>query len=84
MPFIVTDGRFPGEVLVSANTTVYDIDPWEFGSPDPTLYAFAPLKYIGTNFTAGSPTSDMCVTGYDNVGFVRSTYRYPLTNTLVY
>lgn len=73
LPFLVADERFPGDLAIPDNTTVFDFNPWEFGSPDPSLYAFAPLKYAGTNFTAGSPSSNECVTGFDNVGFVMGT-----------
>jgi len=74
LPLIVTDGRAPGEVLVSANTTVYSFNPWEFGSFDPTVFGFVPLQYIGTNFSAGAPANtDTCVTGFDNVGFTMGT-----------
>lgn len=74
LPLIVAGNRAPGEVLVSTNSTVFTINPWELGSDDSALYAFAPLQYVGTNFTAGSPRStDSCVTGYDNVGFVFGT-----------
>ena len=74
LPLLVADGRAPGEALVPANTTVFTFNPWELGSADPTLYAWSPLKYIGTNFTHGGPLSnDKCVTGFDNVGFVMGT-----------
>ncbi|KAF2726179.1 lysophospholipase Plb1 [Polychaeton citri CBS 116435] len=74
MPFLITDGRAPGELLVPSNTTVYEFNPFEFGTSDPTVYGYVPLKYIGTNFTAGSVTdTDRCVTGFDNVGFVMGT-----------
>lgn len=82
MPFIVADGRRPGESLVSSNTTVYHFDPWELGSEDPTIYGFAPLQYVGTNFSNGSPRTDDCVTGFDNVGFVMGTSS-SLFNTLI-
>jgi lysophospholipase len=82
LPFIVADGRRPGETLVSANTTVYSFNPWEMGSEDPTIYGFAPLQYVGTNFTDGSPRTDECVTGFDNVGFVMGTSS-SLFNTLI-
>ena len=82
MPFIVADGRRPGETLVSANTTVYSFNPWELGSEDPTIYGFAPLEYVGTNFSDGSPRTDQCVTGFDNVGFVMGTSS-SLFNTLI-
>ena len=82
MPFIVADGRRPGETLVSANTTVYSFNPWELGSEDPTIYGFAPLEYVGTNFSNGLPRTDQCVTGFDNVGFVMGTSS-SLFNTLI-
>ena len=73
LPMLVADGRAPGEVLVPTNTTVYTFTPWELGSHDPTVFGFAPLQYVGTNFTEGSPRTDQCVTGFDNVGFVMGT-----------
>ncbi|KAI7469563.1 lysophospholipase Plb2 [Hortaea werneckii] len=74
LPMLVADGRRPGETLVATNTTVFTFTPWELGSHDPTVYGFAPLRYVGTNFTEGSPQDDsQCVEGYDNVGFVMGT-----------
>lgn len=74
LPLIVADNRAPGQVLISSNSSVFTFSPWEMGSDDPNTYAFAPLKYVGTNFTGGSPRNeDRCVTGYDNVGFVFGT-----------
>ena len=73
LPFIVTDGRAPGQLLVTGNATVYTFSPWELGSEDPTVFGFVPLEYVGTNFTSGSPSTDQCVTGFDNVGLVMGT-----------
>ncbi|KAI5371091.1 putative lysophospholipase, catalytic domain, Acyl transferase/acyl hydrolase/lysophospholipase [Septoria linicola] len=74
MPLVVVDSRNPGETIISTNSTVFTVTPWEIGSDDPTLYAFAPLKYVGTNFTDGSPRNDeQCVVGFDNVGYVFGT-----------
>lgn len=74
LPLIVADGRAPGEILIAANTTVYEFNPWEMGSHDPTVYGFAPLQYLGTNFTAGNPRDDeRCVTGFDSAGFIMGT-----------
>lgn len=36
----------------------------EMGSYDPALSAFAPTKYLGTR------NNSLCVTGYDQAGFV--------------
>lgn len=41
MPILVADGRAPGETVVSTNATVFEMNPWELGSWDPTLYGFA-------------------------------------------
>lgn len=74
LPLIVADNRAAGQYIVSSNSSVFTFSPWELGSEDPNTYAFAPLKYVGTNFTAGMPmNNDRCVTGYDNVGFVFGT-----------
>ncbi|KAF2398641.1 lysophospholipase [Trichodelitschia bisporula] len=74
MPLIVADGRAPGEIVISLNATVFEFTPFEMGSHDPTLFGFAPMKYVGSNFTAGSlPSSEACVTGFDNAGYVMGT-----------
>lgn len=74
MPILVTDGRAPGTTIVSLNSTVYEFNPFELGSWDPTTYAFAPLEYIGSNFSAGVVSSDgSCVRGFDQSGFMMGT-----------
>jgi len=41
---------------------------------DPTVYAFAPMQYVGTNFSNGNVVDQSrCVTGYDNIGYVYGT-----------
>ena len=74
MPILVADSRAPGEQLVTGNSTIYEFTPFEFGSFDPTLYGFAPLEYLGTNFSGGVvPDNEQCVRGYDNAGYVMGT-----------
>lgn len=74
LPFIVADGRAPDQTIISANTTVFTINPWELGSHDPTIFGFAPLEYLGTEFDAGRPKDgERCVTGFDNAGFIMGT-----------
>ncbi|PYI18938.1 hypothetical protein BO99DRAFT_150397 [Aspergillus violaceofuscus CBS 115571] len=71
MPIVVMDGRNPGEVIVETNATVYEVNPWEFGSWDPSVYAFAPLQYLGSRFENGSVSENgTCVRGFDNAGFI--------------
>ncbi|KKK23303.1 hypothetical protein P175DRAFT_0533796 [Aspergillus ochraceoroseus IBT 24754] len=74
MPLVVADGRNPGEVLIGSNSTVYEFNPWEFGTFDPSIFGFAPLEYLGSHFDSGVVVSgDACVRGFDNAGFVMGT-----------
>jgi lysophospholipase len=74
MPILVADERSPGDLIISLNATVFEFNPFEMGSFDPTTYGFAPLKYIGSNFTKGElPPGRGCVAGFDNLGFVMGT-----------
>ncbi|GAD98481.1 lysophospholipase Plb1 [Paecilomyces variotii No. 5] len=74
MPIVVSDSRNPGELLVGSNASVFEFNPWEFGSFDPTVYGFAPLEYLGTKFVDGKvPNNETCVRGFDNAGFVMGT-----------
>lgn len=74
MPIVVADGRAPGELLIPGNTTVYEFNPWEMGSFDPTTYGFVPLEYLGSNFSGGIlPSHEQCVRGFDNAGFIMGT-----------
>ena len=74
MPLIVADGRAPNQRIMSSNTTVFEFNPFEFGSFDPTSYGFAQLKYLGSKYFAGViPPDQMCVEGFDNAGFVMAT-----------
>ncbi|OBT98654.1 Lysophospholipase 1 [Pseudogymnoascus verrucosus] len=73
-PVIVADGRAPGDIIVSLNTTVYEFNPFEMGSWDPTTFGFAPTRYLGSKFDGGVvPTSASCVRGFDNAGYVFGT-----------
>ncbi|KAJ5613906.1 hypothetical protein N7528_007560 [Penicillium herquei] len=74
MPIIVADGRAPGEVLIPDNTTVFEFNPWELGTFNPPLQAFAPLRFLGSNYSAGKlVTDEECVRGFDNAGFIMGT-----------
>lgn len=74
MPMIVADGRDPGVAIVSLNATNYEINPWEMGSFDPTVFGFAPTQYLASNFSAGEvPSGGSCVQGFDNAGYMMGT-----------
>ena len=51
------------------NSTVIEMNPFEFGSFDPSLNTFTDIKYLGTNVSNGVPV-DLCVNGFDNSGFI--------------
>ncbi|KAF5023425.1 hypothetical protein F66182_4525 [Fusarium sp. NRRL 66182] len=73
-PILVADGRAPGELVISLNATVFEFNPFEFGTWDPTTFGFAPTRYIASNFTNGTVDSDGdCVRGFDQIGFVMGT-----------
>ncbi|KAI9926012.1 hypothetical protein ASPWEDRAFT_37916 [Aspergillus wentii DTO 134E9] len=74
MPLVVADGRGQGELIIGSNSTVYEFNPWEFGSFDPTVYGFAPLEYVGSKFEKGElPDNATCVRGFDNAGYIMGT-----------
>lgn len=73
-PIIVANGRHPGEIIIAANATVFEFSPLEMGSHDPSLYAFTPTRYLGSNVTNGVPVnSSSCTRGFDNAGFILGT-----------
>lgn len=73
-PILVACGRRPGERIISLNATVYEFDPFELGSWDPTTYGFAPVRWLASNFTNGSISQDgKCVRGFDQYGYVMGT-----------
>ncbi|KAI1365989.1 lysophospholipase [Xylaria arbuscula] len=74
MPILVADERHPGQTIISLNSTVFEINPWEMGSFDPTVFGFAPTKYVGSNFSNGAvPDDGHCVRGFDQYGYVMGT-----------
>lgn len=74
MPILISDARAPGETLIPSNTTVYEFNPWELGTFDPTTFGFVPLEYLGSNFSGGVlPNNEKCVRGFDNAGFIMGT-----------
>lgn len=73
-PILVADGRAPGEKIISLNATVYEFNPYEMGSWDPTTFGFAPMRYLASNFSGGVVPSDgKCVRGFDSVSYIFGT-----------
>lgn len=74
LPILLANGRAPGEKLIGGNATVFEFNPWEMGTFDPTLFGFAPLQYLGSRFSNGAlPDDEKCVRGFDNAGFIMGT-----------
>ncbi|KAI9743626.1 MAG: Lysophospholipase 1 [Claussenomyces sp. TS43310] len=73
-PLVVSDGRAPDTTVVSLNSTLFEFNPYEMGSWDPSGYAFAPIGYLGSPFIAGSvPAEEQCVRGFDQAGYIMGT-----------
>jgi lysophospholipase len=70
-PLIVADEREAGELLIDRNTTLFEFNPYEFGSWDPRVAAFVPIDILGTNLTNGTSTQTggNCTFGFDNFGW---------------
>ncbi|RYC80060.1 Lysophospholipase 3 [Fusarium oxysporum f. sp. narcissi] len=74
MPIIVAIERTTDQVQIATNSTIVEFNPWEMGSYDPGLSAFAPLKYVSSSFDNGTlKRGSHCIAGVDNVGFVMGT-----------
>lgn len=74
-PIVIADEREPGALLIHRNTTIFEFNPFEFGSFDPDVQAFVPMEILGSNLDNGkSNASDgQCTYGFDNFGFVVGT-----------
>ena len=74
-PVVVADEREAGELLIYRNTTVFEFNPFEFGSWDPTVAAFVPIDILGTRLDNGAvnQTGDQCTLGFENFGWVVGT-----------
>ncbi|CAG7561989.1 unnamed protein product [Fusarium equiseti] len=68
-PIITALGLETGSCIPERNATQYEFHPYEFGSWDAGVAAFAVSKYIGTSFSNGHPTK-RCITNYDQLAYV--------------
>lgn len=60
-----------GECAPTTNESIYEFNPYEFGSWSDDISAFVLTEYLGSNITAGTATE--CVTGYDRIDWVLGT-----------
>lgn len=63
-----------GQCGPTVNATQYELHPYEYGSWDKGVSAFAQSKYMGSNLTNGVATKPgVCTVHYDNLGYVFGT-----------
>lgn len=68
------DNSYSGQCYPTLNATQYEFHPYEYGSWDKGISAFAQTTYMGTNITNGSPTTaNTCTAHYDNLGYILGT-----------
>ncbi|POS84141.1 hypothetical protein EPUL_005125, partial [Erysiphe pulchra] len=79
------DGSIPFPMLVATRSlsdnkqdslisNVFEMNPFELGTWDTNIAGFAPMEYLGTNFSVGSvPSNGKCVKGFDQAGFLIGT-----------
>ncbi|TQS34772.1 hypothetical protein Golomagni_04833 [Golovinomyces magnicellulatus] len=73
-PIIVAVKNAKKKDLNSLNSNVYEMNPFEIGSWDTNTFAFAPIEYLGSNFSAGTVSPNgSCVKGFDQLGFLVGT-----------
>ena len=72
-PIITALGVLDGQCLPGPNATTYELTPYEFGSWESGVKAFAQTSYLGTSVSNGSPTNALCTQNYDNLGYVLGT-----------
>ena len=75
-PIITTTVDFPekGQCYPTVDGPIFEFHPYEYGSWDAGVSAFAVTKYMGTNMNNGKPVdSSSCTQHYDNIGYVLGT-----------
>lgn len=56
------------------SATQYEFTPYEYGSWETGVAAFAKTKYMGSSLSAGLPVdSSQCITQYDNLAYILGT-----------
>lgn len=79
VPILVTTSRVSEQQqmtndstsVIPLSNTGFEISPFTFGSFQPTLSAYIPIEYLGTELSNGQPAnSSSCVNGFQNAGFM--------------
>ncbi|KAF2481690.1 lysophospholipase [Neohortaea acidophila] len=75
-PIMTTTIDFPAEGQCAPSITgpIFEFHPYEYGSWDQGVDAFAVTSYMGSKLSNGKPVSQSsCVANYDNIGYVFGT-----------
>lgn len=90
-PVIGTIEKTPSKSLSSVDSHLFEFTPYEFGSWDDYLGAFVPLRYLGSSLYNGVPIQptkisnvSICVSGYDNVGYMTGASSCLFSHIFVY
>lgn len=68
LPIIEAVGKPTDKDVIILNLTVFEMNPFEFGTWDMYGNGFIDMKYLGSNITAGK--ASQCATNFDNIGFL--------------
>lgn len=90
-PIICAVEKIPTKDMKSTDTHLFEFTPYEFGSWDSYLNAFVPMKYLGSSLFGGkstiltlNPNTSICVSGFDNIGFITGTSSCLFSHIFVY
>ena len=73
-PIVLSIGRQPDQIMINPNATYFEFTPYEFGTWQPTLEAFFPVGYLGTDVVDGNPKDgSSCIANYENFGYTVGT-----------
>ncbi|KXL49985.1 MAG: hypothetical protein FE78DRAFT_27805 [Acidomyces sp. 'richmondensis'] len=69
-----TDLGMEGQCFPELNSPIFEFSPYEYGSWDEGVSAFAVTEYMGTAMSNGAPsTAGQCTVYYDNLGYIFGT-----------
>lgn len=90
-PIICAVEKIPMKDMSSKDSHLFEFTPYEFGSWDSYLNAFVPMRYLGSSLFGGrstirtlNPNTSICVSGFDNIGFITGTSSCLFSQIFVY
>lgn len=68
------DNSSQGQCIPTLTATQYEFSPYEYGSWDNGVSAFASTRYMGSDLINGKPAvAEKCIQHYDNIGYIFGT-----------